>query len=101
MAANIEYYMKKHNISRNELSNMISVPYTTICTWLQAKSYPRIDKIEAMAQVFMISKADLVEEKKPILYTDNEFFQKVDSLTNENQEKLRDYLDLLINSQNK
>ena len=62
MAKNILYYMSIHKISRDELSQAIGVPYTTLCSWMQAKAYPRIDKIEKMANYFGIQKADLVEE---------------------------------------
>lgn len=65
MARNIKYYMDLHQVSRNELANAISVPYTTLRDWLKAKTYPRIDKIELMANYFGISKAYLVEDKLP------------------------------------
>jgi len=35
----------------------------TFSDWVNAKTYPRIDKIELMANYFGISKADLVEER--------------------------------------
>jgi len=63
MAKNIESYMSKNNINRKDLSEMMGVPYTTICDWLNMNTYPRIDKIEKMAQIFGISKSDLVEEQ--------------------------------------
>ena len=63
MAKNIQYYMDLNNLSRKDLCKYINVPYTTLCTWLSAKAYPRIDKIEKMAMIFGVSKADLVEEK--------------------------------------
>lgn len=70
MAANIQYYMDKHDMTRHELCKLINVPYTTLCTWITAKSYPRIDKIEKMAQVFGVSKSDLVEDHTPAFPAD-------------------------------
>ena len=63
MAKNIRYQMSINGMSRRALSECVGSPYTTVCDWLNAKTYPRIDKIEKMAQLFGISKADLVEEK--------------------------------------
>lgn len=63
MARNIQYYMNLKNVSRNDLCKALDVPYTTLRDWLKAITYPRIDKIEMMANYFNISKADLVEEK--------------------------------------
>ena len=63
MSSNISYYMARDNVTRKELAELTGAPYTTVCDWINAKTYPRIDKIEKMAQIFGISKADLVEEK--------------------------------------
>ena len=63
MARNIRLYMSRDGISRRDLCAALDVPYTTVTDWLKAKTYPRIDKIEAMSRHFGITKADLVEEK--------------------------------------
>ena len=62
MAANIQYYMDKFEKSRQDMCEALGVKYTTFTDWVKGKSYPRIDKIELMANYFGISKADLVEE---------------------------------------
>lgn len=64
ISANIKYYMELYGESRKDLSVLFSVPYTTICDWINAKTYPRIDKIELMARHWNIDKADLVEPPK-------------------------------------
>ena len=61
MAENITYYMNKHQKSRNDMCEALGVKYTTFTDWVKGNSYPRIDKIELMANYFGISKADLVE----------------------------------------
>ncbi|WP_461820990.1 helix-turn-helix domain-containing protein [Blautia stercoris] len=62
MSKNILYYMDKHQKTRNEMCEALGVKYTTFTDWVKGNSYPRIDKIELMANYFGISKADLVEE---------------------------------------
>lgn len=62
MAKNIQYYMDMHDKTRNEMCDALGVKYTTFTDWVKGNSYPRIDKIELMANYFGISKADLVEE---------------------------------------
>lgn len=62
MAQNIKRYMKKKNISRTELCEALGFNYSTLADWLHARKYPRIDKIELMANYFGISKAALVEQ---------------------------------------
>ena len=62
MAKNIRYYMDKYDKTRQEMCDALGVKYTTFTDWVKGNSYPRIDKIEMMANYFGISKADLDED---------------------------------------
>lgn len=62
MARNIRYYMSLYNKTRQDMCDALGVKYTTFTDWVKGNAYPRIDKIEMMANYFNISKADLVEE---------------------------------------
>lgn len=63
-AKNLEYYMILNNKTRNEIASDLDIPYTTLTSWLKGQFYPRIDKIEQLANYFEIQKSDLVEDKK-------------------------------------
>lgn len=65
MAKNIKYYMNKFGKTRGEICESLGIKYTTFTDWVNGNSYPRIDKIEIMANYFGISKSDLMEEHKP------------------------------------
>lgn len=62
MAKNIQYYMALNGKTRNDMCEALGVKYTTFTDWVKGNVYPRIDKIELMANYFGINKADLVEE---------------------------------------
>lgn len=62
MAKNIRRYMEENGKERIDVCNDLGFSYNTFSDWVNAKKYPRIDKIEMMANYFGISKADLVEE---------------------------------------
>ena len=62
MAKNIQCYMDKYEKTRQDMCDALGVKYTTFTDWVKGNSYPRIDKIELMANYFGISKADLVED---------------------------------------
>lgn len=62
MAKNIQYYMDLRKKTRQDICDAIGVKYTTLTDWVKGNSYPRIDKIELMANYFGISKSDLVED---------------------------------------
>lgn len=64
MAENIQYYMNLYNKSRQDVCDALDFKYSTFSEWVSAKKYPRIDKIELMANYFNITKADLVEKHK-------------------------------------
>ena len=63
MAKNIRYYMDLHRVNSVEMCKILGVSQSAFSFWLNAKTYPRIDKIEMMAKYFGITKADLVEER--------------------------------------
>lgn len=64
MSKNIQYYMGKYEKTRQDMCEALGVKYTTFTDWVKGNTYPRIDKIELMANYFGIEKSDLVEEKK-------------------------------------
>lgn len=65
MGENIMRHMDEHNLSRIEFAKAINEPYSSVTDWINGKSYPRIDKIQKMADFFGVEKADLVEKYKP------------------------------------
>lgn len=66
MAVNIRRYLKLKGKTMRQLSEAIEVPYNTVNDWCNATAYPRIDKIERMANFFGCSKADLVEREEDL-----------------------------------
>lgn len=63
MAENIQYYMNIYGKTRQDMCEALGVKYTTFTDWVKGNVYPRIDKIELMANYFGIEKSDLVEER--------------------------------------
>lgn len=63
MADNIRYYLRLNNITQTEICSALGFKMPTFSDWVNAKTYPRIDKIEMMANYFGISKSDLVERR--------------------------------------
>ena len=62
-AKNLQYYMTMYEVDRNKLCQNLNIPPTTLSDWITAKKYPRIDKIEMLANYFNIQKSDLIENK--------------------------------------
>ena len=64
MARNIQRFMDQRGISRQQLCDALDIKYTTLRDWLKGLTYPRIGKVEAMANYFGCEKSDLIEDKK-------------------------------------
>ena len=62
-AANLKRYMRECGKSRREVSGAIGVSYYTFTDWYNGKKYPRMDKVERLANYFGILKSDLIEDK--------------------------------------
>lgn len=63
-AKNLKYYMELNNKDRNDICRDLQFPYTTFAEWYNGNIYPRIDKIELIANYFGIKKSDLIERKE-------------------------------------
>ncbi len=63
MANNIRFYLNQNGISQTEICQTLGFSMSTFSDWVHARTYPRIDKIELMANYFGIEKSDLVEER--------------------------------------
>lgn len=66
MSYNIKRLLNERHITRQQLATATGINYNTLSSWMQGRAYPRIDKIEIMANYFGVPKSTLVERpKKP------------------------------------
>lgn len=63
MAKNLKYFVEKSGKTQKEIAEVINVPTSTFNNWMKGLKYPRIDKIEMLANYFGILKSDLIEDK--------------------------------------
>lgn len=54
MANNIRFYLSQNGISQTEICQTLGFSMSTFSDWVHARTYPRIDKIELMANYFGI-----------------------------------------------
>ena len=88
---NLQYYMDLYNKTRMEVAKDNGISYTTLTSWLKGDNYPRIDKIEMLANYFRVNKADLIENK----YANNEPYY-CDPAVTEYAQAIKDNPDLKI-----
>lgn len=62
-AYNLKNQMEINGKSRNDIAQALKISYFTVSDWVNGKKYPRMDKIEMLANYFGILKSDLIEDK--------------------------------------
>lgn len=63
LSKNLLRLMKRNDIDQKKLAEEIKVSQSSVSQWISGNKYPRIDKIEAMAQLFNVYKSELTNDK--------------------------------------
>ena len=100
MADNIKRLLSAKGLNPRQLAIALDFKYTTVNDWVNAKTYPRIDKIEMLANFFNVSKSDLVENKTEEVPTTSPVQAIYDQLTPPRQGKALAYLEKQLLEQN-
>jgi Predicted transcriptional regulator len=87
MSENIKRHLNSKGLNVKDFSEIMDFKYTTVLDWVNAKTYPRIDKIELMARYFGVDKSDLVEEYSEVSSTLSEI-NKISSRLEEPRQRV-------------
>lgn len=60
---NLKRLMNQFGKDRKQVCDDLGFKYTTFADWYNGNKYPRIDKIEMLANYFGVMKSDLIEDK--------------------------------------
>ena len=61
-ASNLQYYMDLNGKTRKDVSTALGISYYTLTDWVKGKKYPRMDKVQMLADYFGIQRSKLIEE---------------------------------------
>ena len=104
-SVNLKRYMKENDKTRKEVSEAINVSYYTFSDWVNGKKYPRMDKVEKLANYFGILKSDLIEDKQKqstegeLSIRKKAFMQKVENMSDDQIARLEQILSLVENTE--
>jgi toxin-antitoxin system, antitoxin component, xre family len=59
----LRYYLSKYEITQAELAKHLGVGTTSVYNWCNGIKTPRMDKVDAMCDLFNCKRSDLIEEK--------------------------------------
>ena len=63
-ASNLKRQMELRGKSRNDISEALGISYFTVTDWVKGRKYPRMDKVEMLANYFGVPKSALIEDRK-------------------------------------
>lgn len=59
----LRFYLNKYEITQLELSKRLGVGTTSVYNWCNGIKTPRMDKVDAMCEIFHCKRSDLMEDK--------------------------------------
>lgn len=63
---NLRRHMELSRKTRKDISESLGISYYTVSDWVNGKKFPRMDKVEMLANLFGIEKSDLIEEESKV-----------------------------------
>ena len=60
---NLKRHLDKSGKLQKEVAKAVGVSTGTFCDWIKGRAYPRMDKVQMLAEFFGIKMSDLVENE--------------------------------------
>ncbi|WP_300123340.1 helix-turn-helix domain-containing protein [uncultured Enterococcus sp.] len=80
LANNLKYYREKAGFTQEEVANELRVTWQSISRWENGKSYPDLDNLVLISELYQVSIDHLIKENE-------ELFKKIDQNAQEIQDK--------------
>ena len=89
---NLNRYLRLSGKTQKEVAAAVGISTSTFCDWTKGRAYPRMDKVQKLAEYFGIRKSDLVEdvniEKESITNKEQGIFDLFHKVPEEKREAL-------------
>lgn len=77
----LKYYLGKKDMTQADLARLLGVSTQSVTNWCKGSKSPRMDKIDAMCNIFHCRRSDLMEEhKEGSYYLDPETAKKAQEI---------------------
>ncbi len=63
-AENLNRLIQENNQTQADIVNYFSLTASTVSDWCNAKKYPKVDKMQMLANYFRVKKSDLTAQKR-------------------------------------
>lgn len=97
LSESLQELMKERNIDQKELAEAIGVTQPTVSNWIQQTKYPRIKRIQQLADYFNVPKSRITEDKNEIKQDTMAAHFDKDGLTEEEIEEVNKFIQWVKN----
>lgn len=66
VAKNLQKLLDRKGVTQTQMANHLGYPEMTVSNWMKAKTYPRVDKMQEMADYFGVRRSDIEEIKNDV-----------------------------------
>jgi transcriptional regulator with XRE-family HTH domain len=88
-AKRLKYYLDKYDMTQKELAHKLGVGTTIVSDWVHARKTPRMDKIDAMCEIFHYKRVDLISDnQQDYYYIDPETRKIAEEIKNDPNQKI-------------
>lgn len=63
-AQRLSYFLSLNHMSQRELARKLNVSASAVSDWLHAKKSPRMDKVDAMCEIFNCQRTDFLDDSQ-------------------------------------
>lgn len=64
LSNNLQSLLDRRGITQTKMANDLGFPEMTVSNWMKEKTYPRVDRLQQMADYFGVYRSDITDEKK-------------------------------------
>ena len=86
-------------IRQNDFADMLKVKQATVSGWESGRREPDIESLKRMSVILDCSIDELLGNKEKPVVRDDELSRKLSRLSDENLQRMEDYVDLLLKTQ--
>jgi transcriptional regulator with XRE-family HTH domain len=100
---NLQRYVAMSGDKQTVIAKAVGVSGGTFCDWMKGRAYPRMDKVQLLADYFGIKKSDLVEDenigKDTISNQDQKLLDLFHKVPDDKKEGFLKMIEVVINTQ--
>lgn len=90
LAENLRYYLEQKNLTQQDIANYMHCSNSTVSDWCSGKKYPRVDKMQRLADYLGVTMSQLTSPRDILDDIDIAFYGDYKELDERDKETLRD-----------